>query len=111
MGGIYDRRREHLGASDKGVIAVRRRLIDAARGLQEGQEPPHVVTDPELNDFRHTDSLLLVGDFQFAVQFGKPTRALRLANASYRQVRVKRALFPRKTGFGAFVFKSVMKCG
>src|SRR5439155_17817009 len=57
MGGLYDRSREHLGASDKGVIAVRRYLLEAAKGFQRGQAPPHIVTDPELNDFRHADSL------------------------------------------------------
>ena len=40
MGGRYDRSREHLGVSDKAVIAVRRRLIDAAQALERGEEPP-----------------------------------------------------------------------
>src|SRR5207302_9769276 len=57
MGPIYDRSREHLGASDTGVIAVRRFLLDAARAFQEGKELPHIVTDPALNDFRHADSI------------------------------------------------------
>jgi phthalate 4,5-dioxygenase len=58
MGALYDRSREHLGVSDKGVIAVRRYLLDAARALQEeGREPPSVVRDPALNDFRHAESL------------------------------------------------------
>lgn len=57
MGPLYDRSREHLGASDKGVIAVRRRLIDAARALERGQEPPHLVWDADANDMRHVDTL------------------------------------------------------
>ncbi|HVA24858.1 MAG TPA: Rieske 2Fe-2S domain-containing protein, partial [Chloroflexota bacterium] len=40
MGPRYDRSREHLGASDKAVIAMRRRLIDAAQALERGEEPP-----------------------------------------------------------------------
>ncbi|HLG73499.1 MAG TPA: Rieske 2Fe-2S domain-containing protein [Chloroflexota bacterium] len=47
MGPRYDRSREHLGVSDKAVIAVRRRLIDAAQALECGEEPPmpHVGDD------------------------------------------------------------------
>jgi len=41
MGPIVDRSREHLGASDVGIIRVRQRLLDAARRLaSEGVEPP-----------------------------------------------------------------------
>ena len=41
MGPIVDRTREHLGASDIGIIRVRQRLLDAARRLaSEGVEPP-----------------------------------------------------------------------
>ena len=61
-GPLYDRSREHLGASDKGVIAVRRRLLDAAKAVQAGQTPPHIVTDPARNDFRHVDTLAVVID-------------------------------------------------
>ena len=41
MGPIVDRTREHLGASDIGIIRVRQRLLDAARRLaSEGTDPP-----------------------------------------------------------------------
>jgi phthalate 4,5-dioxygenase len=39
-GPIADRTKEHLGTSDAGVIALRRRLLSAVRDLQCGQEPP-----------------------------------------------------------------------
>ena len=39
-GPIADRTKEHLGTSDAGVIALRRRLLNAVRNLQAGQEPP-----------------------------------------------------------------------
>ena len=39
-GPIADRTKEHLGTSDAGVIALRRRLLNAVRNLQRGQEPP-----------------------------------------------------------------------
>jgi phthalate 4,5-dioxygenase oxygenase subunit len=40
MGPIVDRTREHLGASDVAVIRMRRRLLDAARALAAGADPP-----------------------------------------------------------------------
>jgi phthalate 4,5-dioxygenase len=39
IGAIYDRTKEHLGTSDAAVIAVRRRLLRAARELAQGVEP------------------------------------------------------------------------
>ena len=38
-GAIVDRAREHLGTSDKAVIAFRKRLLTAARQLENGIEP------------------------------------------------------------------------
>ncbi len=62
MGPLYDRSREHLGGSDKAVIAVRRYLLDAIKGLQAGSEPPQMVTDPRRNDFGHADCIRQVID-------------------------------------------------
>jgi phthalate 4,5-dioxygenase oxygenase subunit len=39
MGAIVDRTREHLGTSDIGIVAMRRRLLKAAADLQEGAAP------------------------------------------------------------------------
>jgi len=39
MGRIADRAREHLGSSDVGIIAMRKRLLKAAADLQEGVVP------------------------------------------------------------------------
>jgi hypothetical protein len=39
MGKIVDRTREHLGSSDIGIVAMRRRLLKAAADLQEGVTP------------------------------------------------------------------------
>ena len=46
MGPIVDRSGEHLGATDAGLVRVRQMLIDAARRLREGVEPPG-VGDPD----------------------------------------------------------------
>jgi phthalate 4,5-dioxygenase len=40
MGMIADRAREHLVATDKGIVMTRRRLLDAARALAQGEPPP-----------------------------------------------------------------------
>jgi hypothetical protein len=39
MGPITDRSQEHLGSSDTAIIALRRRLLQAVRGFQEGKGP------------------------------------------------------------------------
>ena len=51
MGPVYDRTREHLGYSDKTIIALRKTLLLAAKSVQEGREPPHVIVDGKDNDF------------------------------------------------------------
>jgi len=55
MGAIFDRTKEHLGVSDKAVIAVRRYLLTAIKELQQGKEPSHVLRDSERNWFPHVD--------------------------------------------------------
>ncbi|HEY3115653.1 MAG TPA: Rieske 2Fe-2S domain-containing protein [Chloroflexota bacterium] len=57
MGSIMDRRREHLGTSDQAIIAVRHYLLNTVRTFQTTGAAPHIVTDPELNDYRHADAL------------------------------------------------------
>ena len=56
-GPIQDRTNEHLGYTDKVIIAARRQLLDAIRTIQEGGEPRYVVRDHSSNDFRHLVSL------------------------------------------------------
>jgi phthalate 4,5-dioxygenase len=55
MGPIFDRSREHLGVSDKAVIAVRKSLLSSVRALRDGKEPPHIVRDVQRNCFPHID--------------------------------------------------------
>ena len=52
MGPIADRTREHLGASDVAVIRMRRCLLDAARALAAGVDPP--VSRPPYPGVRST---------------------------------------------------------
>jgi len=57
MGPIYDRSREHLGYSDKTIVALRKLLLNAVRNLAEGKEPRHVIHDPREVDFSRLRSL------------------------------------------------------
>jgi phthalate 4,5-dioxygenase oxygenase subunit len=47
MGPIYNRTQEHLGASDTGIIQVRRRVINAAIELRDRGVTPTGVDSPE----------------------------------------------------------------
>jgi 5,5'-dehydrodivanillate O-demethylase oxygenase subunit len=49
QGRIADRSREHLGASDRGVTLMRRRLLHDLRAIERGEDPKAVVRDPERN--------------------------------------------------------------
>jgi phenylpropionate dioxygenase-like ring-hydroxylating dioxygenase large terminal subunit len=57
MGPIYDRSKEHLGYSDKTIVALRKMLLNAVGNLAEGKEPRHVIHDPREIDFSRLRSL------------------------------------------------------
>jgi 5,5'-dehydrodivanillate O-demethylase len=49
QGRITDRRRETLGASDRGIAMLRRRLFDDIDALRAGRDPKGVMRDPARN--------------------------------------------------------------
>jgi hypothetical protein len=51
MGVICDRTKEHLGYSDKTIIALRKMLLRAVSDLAEGKDPPHIIHDATADDF------------------------------------------------------------
>ena len=57
MGGICDRSKEHLGYSDKTIIALRKMLLRAVSDVAEGKEPPHIIRDAQDNDFSRLRSI------------------------------------------------------
>jgi hypothetical protein len=57
MGSVVDRSHEHLGTSDTAIIAMRRRLMKAARDLEEGIEPIQ-ATNPGLYRVRSSSAVL-----------------------------------------------------
>ena len=50
QGTIYDRSTEHLGATDKGVIMLRRLYRESIEAVQKGRDPIGVVRDPAKNE-------------------------------------------------------------
>lgn len=51
MGPRQDRTQEHLVSSDKTIVAARKLLLNAMKEVEEGEEAPHVVRDPQANRF------------------------------------------------------------
>jgi len=49
QGTIADRTQEHLGESDRGVIMMRKKLVEQAELVAKGGEPKAVIRDPERN--------------------------------------------------------------
>jgi 5,5'-dehydrodivanillate O-demethylase len=49
QGTIADRTLEHLGASDRGVIMMRKRFLDDLRAVARGEDPKAIVRDPQAN--------------------------------------------------------------
>jgi 5,5'-dehydrodivanillate O-demethylase len=49
QGTVADRTQEHLGESDRGVIMMRRKLLEQAELVARGGEPKAVIRDAELN--------------------------------------------------------------
>ena len=62
MGPIYDRRKEHLGTSDRMIIMVRKQLMAAARQYMEDGSVPAVVDDEKMYRVRSASIILPPGE-------------------------------------------------
>ena len=62
QGAITDRRREHLGRSDRGIIMMRQRFFQDLDAVAAGGEPKAIVRDPEVN---RCIALPIIGRRQF----------------------------------------------
>ena len=49
QGPIYDRTKEHLGASDEGVIMLRAMIRESIDATREGKDPVWTLRDPAQN--------------------------------------------------------------
>ncbi|MGH7794578.1 MAG: Rieske 2Fe-2S domain-containing protein [Candidatus Binatia bacterium] len=86
MGAIFDRSREHLGVSDKALIAVRKYLLTTVKELQNGKEPPRLARASNHNWFPHIDcfAYLLPREIPWRQHFGYLTAQAERENpASY----------------------------
>src|SRR5690606_35588913 len=52
QGAIQDRTREHLGVTDKGIVAYRRMLVQAIEGLHAGEAPLMVLAPDQAATLR-----------------------------------------------------------
>ena len=57
MGAIVDRSKEHLGYSDRTIIALRKMLLRAVNDLAEGRDPPHLIRQAESADYSRLRSI------------------------------------------------------
>ena len=48
---MADRTQEHLGESDRGVILMRKRLLEEAEKVRNGEEPKSIIRDPKAARF------------------------------------------------------------
>jgi 5,5'-dehydrodivanillate O-demethylase len=67
QGKVADRTQEHLGESDRGVILMRRKMIEQAELVRDGGVPKGLIFDPEKN---HAIYLPRVGDAFGQLNFG-----------------------------------------
>ncbi len=61
MGAICERNLEHLGTSDSAIIAVRKRLLTAAKELRDRETVPGEIADPDCY-YTRSDAILLPAD-------------------------------------------------
>jgi phthalate 4,5-dioxygenase len=62
MGPIYDRTKEHLGTTDLAIIRMRSLLIDSAKALAEGKEPPGLAGAGDFRTIRSAEKILDEGE-------------------------------------------------
>jgi len=58
QGVIADRTKEHLGESDRGVILLRKRLLEDIEAMAAGHDPKGTIRDPGAN---HSVHLPIIG--------------------------------------------------
>jgi phthalate 4,5-dioxygenase oxygenase subunit len=62
MGPIYDRAKEHLGTTDIAIVKLRATLLQAARDLAAGKEPPAVSGEHDYRSMRAAEKILAPGE-------------------------------------------------
>ena len=62
IGAIWDRSQERLGTTDKSVIKMRQVLIDAAKNLEKGIDPPAIDANLPYKSIRSAEKILAPGE-------------------------------------------------
>ena len=57
-GRIFDRTREHLGSGDRALVKMHKLLIDAAKGLAAGSEPPALAGAGDFRSIHGAEKIL-----------------------------------------------------
>jgi len=74
QGPIFDRTKEHLGASDKGIAIFRQMLKEQIEIVQHGGEPMGVFRDPEKNQLIELPGWVVEGNPDVVAVHGAGTR-------------------------------------
>jgi phenylpropionate dioxygenase-like ring-hydroxylating dioxygenase large terminal subunit len=81
QGTVADRTQEHLGESDRGVILLRRRLLEEAAKVQRGEQPKGIIRDPAQNR-----CVMLPTSGYAQLTCGMPRREAKVRMDRFRQV-------------------------
>jgi 5,5'-dehydrodivanillate O-demethylase oxygenase subunit len=84
QGAIADRTKEHLGESDRGIILLRRRMLEEARKVEQGLDPKGVLRDPAQNECIPLPTIGLD-----AVRTGRPMEEFLQGQARFRRPGMK----------------------
>jgi phthalate 4,5-dioxygenase oxygenase subunit len=85
MGAIADRTREHLGQSDKVIMANRRSLFKAIQTVQDGGTPPMALTAQEAAALRGPDTMDCIAPAERWQAFWQEAAAAKRASAAWLQ--------------------------
>ena len=83
MGAIQDRTQEHLGSSDKVIMAHRRTLLKAIQMVQDGGTPPMVLTAEQAAALRGPDTMDCIAPAQDWPAFWQQAAAAKRAGAGW----------------------------
>jgi hypothetical protein len=84
MGAIQDRTREHLGTSDKVIMANRRLLLRAIETVREGGTPPMVLTAAQAAALQGPPTIDCIAPAQGWQDFWQQAARARRASAPWR---------------------------
>ncbi|KXU86836.1 ring-hydroxylating oxygenase subunit alpha [Caballeronia megalochromosomata] len=83
QGAIQDRTREHLGTTDKGIIAYRRLLVDAIEKTQAGEKTLMLIDDEEAAHLTGPASIDGIGPADHWDEYWKASDVKRRVNAPW----------------------------